>query len=102
VEFLLVVLFWLSFTGASFLPVSTSLPDLVDSNSDIPLPLQPLLLVTPGSPLSVELKTLGARSTKIARTMGRFALMMHKHGSIVDQKIAMHMPKVGSANETCV
>jgi hypothetical protein len=85
---------------SSYLPVSISLPSLVDSNSDISLPLQLPPLETPELLDSAELRTLGARSTKIDSTIGRLALMRHKQGSSVVQKKPMDMPKVMSVNET--
>lgn len=96
---LLHIVLLLLLTIASSRPISTSPPSLVDSNSDNPLPLQPLASGVLELLLPIEPRILGARSIKIVRTIGRLALMMHKQGSRVDHKIAIARVKVGSANE---
>jgi hypothetical protein len=84
------LLFWLS-VAASFLPLSTSPPCLVDANSDTPRPPQPLVSEILELLPSAGPNTLGPRSTKIVRTIGRLALMTHRQGSRLVQKKPMAM-----------
>jgi hypothetical protein len=93
------LLFWL-LVVPSFLPLSTSLSSRVVSKSDIPRPLQALPSGLVELLLAARPNVLGARSTKIVRTIGRLALMTDTQGSRFVQKMPIAMVKVGSVNFT--